>query len=91
MFADLISIPEFSNLTATAMLGWYAWHTVSKTIPEIVNVFRDEAATIRRECQHERELLFHELTAERSRRHHDALAIVESLDELHRRLDKPTE
>jgi hypothetical protein len=36
MWADLNTLPllpDISNLTATAVLGWYAWHTVSKTIP----------------------------------------------------------
>ena len=37
-----LPLPEVGNLTATAMLGWYAWHTVARTIPEIVAAFRAE-------------------------------------------------
>ena len=40
-------LPEVGNLTATAMLGWYAWHTVSRTIPELVASFRAELAAER--------------------------------------------
>lgn len=39
--------PELGNLSATAILGWYAWHTASRTIPDLVRAFRDEAAAQR--------------------------------------------
>ena len=45
-FAQL-PLPEVGNLTATAMLGWYAWHTVARTIPQIVTAFRAELAAER--------------------------------------------
>lgn len=34
---------DLGNLTATGILGWYAWHTASRTIPGLVKDFRDEA------------------------------------------------
>ena len=79
-------LPDISNLTATAVLGWYAWHTVSKTIPEVVKTFRDEIAASRAECRAEREALYQELAAERMQRHHDHVAMAQALDELTRRV-----
>ncbi len=38
---------QVGNLTATAILGWYAWHTATKTIPQLVENFRRELATER--------------------------------------------
>ena len=43
MFASELPLPDLGNLTATAVLGWYAWHTASKSIPGIVRSFREEA------------------------------------------------
>jgi len=39
-----VSIPkfDFGSLSATAILGWYAWHTTTYTIPNIVKDFREE-------------------------------------------------
>jgi hypothetical protein len=34
---------DLGNLTATGILGWYAWHTASRTIPGLVKDFREEA------------------------------------------------
>jgi len=34
---------DFGNLTATGILGWYAWHTAARTIPGLVKDFREEA------------------------------------------------
>ncbi len=39
--------PELGNLSATAILGWYAWHTAARTIPDLVRAFRDESAAQR--------------------------------------------
>jgi len=79
-------MPDLGNVTATAILGWYAWHTASKTIPELLEAFRDELATTRREGRAERESLRDELNAERIERHSDHMAIVEALHELAERL-----
>lgn len=54
---DLPNI-DFGNLTATAILGWYAWHTTTRTIPQIVADFRFE-------LQELRETLREELAAQR--------------------------
>ncbi len=79
-------MPDISNITATAILGWYAWHTASKTIPQLLATFRRELAETRSECQGEREVSREELSAERRQRHEDHLAIVNALNELARRL-----
>ena len=34
---------DLANLTATGILGWYAWHTASRTIPGMIKDFRDES------------------------------------------------
>jgi hypothetical protein len=77
-----MEIPDLGNLTATAILCWYAWHTASKTIPELVRDFRDELALQRAECGEERELLRHELAEERAQRHADNFAIVTALEQV---------
>ena len=79
-------VPDISNVTATAILGWYAWHTASKTIPGLLEAFRDELATTRTEYRIERETLREELNAERLERHADHMAIVMALNELADRL-----
>lgn len=79
-------VPEIGNLTATAILGWYAWHTASRTIPGLVRAFRDEMAAERADCRSAREALHQELAAERALRHADRLAIVAAVDELAERL-----
>ncbi|HEX4132389.1 MAG TPA: hypothetical protein VHZ24_20330 [Pirellulales bacterium] len=82
VIAGDLPLPDVSNLTATAILGWYAWHTVSKTIPSIVRAFREEATAMRAECRVERELLYQELADERLQRHTDHMAIIEALNDL---------
>lgn len=58
---DLPVLPniDVGNLTATAILGWYAWHTTTRTIPQIVADFRHE-------LQELRETLREELASQRS-------------------------
>ena len=85
-FAGELPIASFSNFTATAILGWYAWHTVSKTIPGVIRAFREETCALRAECRDEREALYLEMSAERQQRHHDTLAMVEALHELSTRV-----
>jgi len=79
--ADL-PVPELGNLTATAILGWFAWHTAARTIPELVRSFRAELAAIRAESQSDREVFRGELAEERSLRHADNLALTEALRQL---------
>ena len=78
-------VPDVSNITATAILGWYAWHTASKTIPQLLAAFRQELAETRGECQGEREVWREEFAAERRQRREDHLAIVDALNDLSRR------
>jgi hypothetical protein len=73
---------DVGNLTATMILGWYAWHTVSKTLPNIVKEFRDEMGMVRAECRGERESLLEVITAQRLQFHADHVAIVEALNDL---------
>ncbi len=87
---ETFSIPDMSNLTATAVLGWYAWHTVSRTIPALVEAFRDELADLRCESRADREALYHELAAERQQRHADHLAIVTALNEVAKSINGPS-
>jgi len=85
-----LALPDLSNITATAILGWYAWHTASRTIPELLRDFRNEIAAGRAEFRAELEAFRQELAAERRERHEDHQAIVEALHELSERL-KATE
>ena len=59
---------DIANLTATGILGWYAWHTASRTIPSMIKDFREES-------KEQRETFKGELRIERET-HRDA---VESL------------
>lgn len=67
------------NVTATAMLGWYAWHTATKTIPVLVQNFREELAAERSANRQDREAFFSELSQERTQRHTDQAAIASAL------------
>jgi hypothetical protein len=79
-------VPDIGTITATAILGWYAWHTACRTIPDLLSAFREELETSRVECRIEREALRDELSAERIERHDDHRAIVQALHELAERL-----
>jgi hypothetical protein len=80
------SMVDFSSLTSTAVLGWYAWYTAYFVIPGIVQAFRDELAAVRSECAAECEALHTELAAERDQRYAHHALVVESLRDLARRL-----
>ena len=82
-----MEIPDLGNVTATAIVCWYAWHTASRTIPELMRDFREELAAQRDECHAERELLRRELAEERSQRHADNIAIVDALEHVAERLN----
>ncbi|MEX2138678.1 MAG: hypothetical protein WD894_05415 [Pirellulales bacterium] len=62
-FLAQLPLPEVGNLTATAMLGWYAWHTVARTIPDLVASFRTELAAERASHRADIEALCRELAA----------------------------
>ena len=78
--------PDLGNLTGTAILGWYAWYTASKTIPTLVNQFREEMSVARAECRVDRDLLRGEIVAERNQRAADNRAVIEALNELTHRM-----
>ena len=78
-FLAQLPLPDVGNLTATAMLGWYAWHTVARTIPEIVANFRAELAAERVEHRTTVEAICRELATDRRQRHADNAALLEAL------------
>ena len=73
---------QVSNLTATAILGWYAWHTATKAIPDLVENFRRELATERGQHRTDRDAFLNEMTEQRVQRHNDSTAIVMAVNEL---------
>ena len=75
-------IAELSNLTATAILGWYAWHTATCAIPQLVTNFRDELALERSQNHADRDNFFRELAEERVQRHADNTALILAVDDL---------
>lgn len=70
--AEIPNLPnlDFGNLTSTAILGWYAWHTTTRTIPQLV-------ADFRRELQEIREAFRQELQAERETHRAEVLHLRE--------------
>jgi hypothetical protein len=81
-----MGMPELGNLSSSAILGWYAWHTASKTIPNLVRHFREELATCRAQHQAQFDAFRQELAFERTQRHADQAALTEALAELCDRL-----
>jgi hypothetical protein len=75
-------ISGLSNLTATAILGWYAWQTATRTVPQLVADFRSELAAARDDHRHDRDSFFAEMSQERAARHDDNTAMTHSLQEL---------
>lgn len=63
-------LPRFdlANLTATGILGWYAWHTAARTIPGLVKDFREEA-------REQREAFKEEMRIERQSHRDDLLEL----------------
>ena len=81
-----LGMPELGNLSSSAILGWYAWHTASKTIPGLVRHFREELAACRDHQRAEHEAFRQELAAERARHHADQAALTAVLGEIRDRL-----
>ena len=73
---------QLSNLTATAILGWYAWHTATRAIPQLMENFRHELATERSQHRTDRDAFLYEMTEQRVQRHNDTTAIVLAVNEL---------
>lgn len=70
---------DLGNMTATAILGWYAWHTASRTIPNLVNDFRAEMQLERKTHGDERAQLFSELKEERNQRIEDTKEFLQTI------------
>ena len=81
-----VAAPEWGNLTASAILGWYAWHTAARTIPGLVRHFREELAAVRSEQRQERREFHESLAAARAAQHADGELIAAALRELAGRL-----
>jgi hypothetical protein len=80
--AHSLGLPDFGNLTSSAILGWYAWHTASRTIPGLVRHFREELAACRAYQRAEQETFREELAAERAQRSADQAEVVEVLGQI---------
>ena len=77
-------LAEFSNLTATAILGWYAWHTATRTLPRLVEDFRRELAAERALHRSDRDCFLRELAAEREKRQQALTDLRESIEQIKR-------
>ena len=86
MQVDRLGLPDLGNLSASAILGWYAWHTAARTLPGLVRNFRDELAAIRAEQRGEREAFREELRLQRQARHADQQLLASALADLVERL-----
>ena len=91
LLAAELPVPDLGNLTATAILGWYAWHTASRTLPALVRHFREELAETRREFAAQQEAFREALGQERFQRRNDSGAVVDALRELSRRTARMAE
>jgi hypothetical protein len=74
-------LAEFSNLTATAVLGWYAWHTATRTLPQLIENFRRELAAERALHRSDRDCFLRELAAERAQRQQHFSDLRESIEQ----------
>lgn len=77
-----LPLEDLGNLTATALLGWYAWYTASRSIPALVADFRNCLQADRELARQERDYFHQELAEERLQSHADHQAIVSALHEL---------
>lgn len=74
-----LPLPEVGNITATAVLGWYAWHTATRTVPQMLDAFRQELAALRAAFRRESEALREELITQRYERQEDQRALAEAI------------
>jgi len=81
-----MGLEEVGNLTSTAILGWYAWHTAAKTLPELLRNFREELASEREASRAHLDAFREELSEERALRHADHQAMVNTLEAVAERL-----
>jgi hypothetical protein len=76
--------PELGNLTASAVLGWFAWYTATRTVPGMLRSFRDEMNAARQDFRSDTAALRDQLACEREYRHRDNAAIARALNRLSR-------
>lgn len=76
--------PELGNLTASAVLGWYAWYTATRTMPGMLRTFRDEMSAARQDFRQDCAALREQLACEREYRHRDNAAMARALNRLSR-------
>jgi hypothetical protein len=76
--------PELGNFTASAVLGWYAWYTATRTMPGMLRSFRDEMHAARQDFRNDSAALREQLACEREYRHRDSAAIARALNRLSR-------
>jgi hypothetical protein len=76
--------PELGNVTASAVLGWYAWYTATRTTPGMLRSFRDEMNAARQDFRNDSAALREQLACEREYRHRDSAAIARALNRLSR-------
>lgn len=81
--AELVA-PELGNLTASAVLGWYAWYTATRSTPGMLRSFRDEMHAARQDFRTETAAQRDQLACEREYRHRDNAAIARALNRLSR-------
>ncbi|MDZ4780086.1 MAG: hypothetical protein SGJ19_07535 [Planctomycetia bacterium] len=79
--ADAVA-PELGNLTASAVLGWYAWYTATRTTPGMLRSFREEMNAARQDFRSETAAQRDQLACEREYRHRDSAAIARALQRL---------
>lgn len=82
-FAESVA-PELGNLTASAVLGWYAWYTSTRTVPGMLRSFREEMNGARQDFRAETAALRDQLACEREYRHRDGAAMAQALNRLSR-------
>lgn len=79
-------VTALGGASATAILGWYAWFTATKTIPNLVNDFRSEMSESRKSCAEEKKSHLDsfraELKEERQHRENSSQRIASALDRL---------
>ena len=79
--ADL-PVEQIGNLSATAMLGWYAWYTASRTVPELLRAFREELDHHRAQADKQQSLFAGQLAEQRALQHADTLLLLDALHDL---------
>jgi hypothetical protein len=72
-------LPDVGNLSAVAILCWFAWHTATKSVPQLVTQFRDEMAETRAAFDAQRLADREELAAMRAELMADRVAFRDEL------------